>query len=406
MNKRYQALIQERADLVKEAKAILAGADGRDLTEEEMVRDDAINARLETLAGEIEREERVRAYERVVAPVAAAPAHLKLPLGDNFMSAFSHWSLTGDKGGLNADDFAPVAGPAGIGEGYTISAASNATDMNIGTAADGGNITPTGFYNRIIARRDEMNLAAKLPLLKIPMSGGGNSFEIPVDDEDDGEFVATTEAQAFDQDSPAMGKKTGALVLYSKYTDVSYQLLRSTPTDLEGFLVNWVGRGYAKTLNNLLLTEVAANGTAFKTFASATAIAFGEPEDIVGNNDLSNYMDDENALAWVMRSSTHWDLKSLTGSDRQYGVNVDNGKTLLGQPVHFSQKAAAPAASAKSIYFGNWQYVAHAEGNALTFMRDPYTRAVNGQVRLLWFFEADFVVAQAEAIGYGEHPSA
>lgn len=401
MNKRYQALIQERADLVKEAKAILAGAEGRNLTADEKAMDDGIYTRLEELAGEIEREERLRAHE-LTAPALKTVAFNKLPRGDSFMAGFQHWTLTGDKGGLNADGFNHIDG---IGEGYTISAASNATDMNIGTAADGGNTVPTSFYNRIIARRDEMSLAAKLPLLEVPV-GPGNTFEIPSDDEDDGEFVATTEADTFDSDAPALGKKSGTLVLYSKHTDVSYQLLRANAVQLENFLVNWVGRGYAKTYNNLLLTEVAANGTAFKTFASATAIAFGEPEDIMGNNDLAAYMDDEAAMAWVMRSSTHWDIKSIVGSDRQYGVNVDNGKSLLGYPVHYSQKAAATAASAKDVYFGNWQYVAHGEGNGLTFLRDPYTVAVKGQVRLLWFFETDFVVTQAEAIGYGMHPSA
>ncbi len=402
MKKRYAQLIQERVDLVKEARELLAQAEGRDLTEEEKLRDDEINARLETLAGEIEREERLRIHEDALPTVPTTiPAFNRINRGDSFMNAFRHWTLTGDKGGLDIGSFNQIEG---IGEGYTIHAASNATDMNITTATDGGSIVPTGFYNRIIARRDEMNLAAKLPLLKIPMSGGGNSFEIPVDNEADGEFMDTNEATTFDLDAPELDKKSGTLVLYSKYTDVSYQLLRSTPTDLEAFLVNWVGRGYAKTLNSLLLTEVAANGTSFKSFASPSAIAFGEPEDIVGNDALASYMDDEAALAWVMRSSTHWDIKSLTESDRQYAINIDNGKSLLGYPVHYSQKAAAVAANAKSMYFGNWQYVAHAEGNSLTFMRDPYTVAVSGQVRLLWFFETDFVVTQAEAIGYGAHP--
>lgn len=401
MSKRYGQLIQKRADLVKEARAILDGAEGRELTDDEKQRDDAIAAQLESLAGELEREERLQAIERS-APAVGIPAYNKLPRGDSHAEAFRHWALTGDKSGLDAGQFNMIDG---IGEGYTIQAASNATDMNITTAADGGNTVPTAFYNRIIARRDEMALTAKLPLLEVPV-GPGNSYEIPVDDEADGEFVATTEADTFDLDSPALGKKQGALVLYSKYTDVSYQLLRASAADVENFMVNWVGRGYAKTLNSLLLTEVAANGTAFKTFASATAIAFGEPEDITGNDDLANYMDDEAALAWVMRSSTHSDIKSIVGSDRQYAVNVDNGKSLLGYPVHYSQKAAATAASAKDLYFGNWQYVAYAQGNRLTFLRDPYTVAVKGQVRLLWFFEADFVVTQAEAIGYGVHPSA
>jgi len=72
--KRYQALLQERADLVNEAKAIFAAAEteGRDLTDVEKGRDDAINARLTALAGDIAREERRRENERTVAAVPDA----------------------------------------------------------------------------------------------------------------------------------------------------------------------------------------------------------------------------------------------------------------------------------------------------------------------------------------------
>lgn len=394
---RYQALIQERADLVKEGKALFAAADGRDLTEAETERDDAINARLEAVAGELERVERFRKYEResmaTVSP--AAPTPLKLPRGDNFAGAFSHWIQTGDRSGLEAQNFDVSGGM----EGYTIQAASNATDMNIGTAADGGNLVPTGFHNQIIAKRDETMLAARLPIMRVP--GVGTTVDVPIDNEADGEFVATSEAATFDLDAPAVSKKSLTLALYSKYVDVSYQLLEDTPTNLLGFLADFVGRGMAKTHNNLLVTEVAANGTNFKTFASATAIAFGEPEDIVGNNDLADYLDEDNAVAWVMRSSTHWDIKSIVGSDRQYGQNMDSGKSLLGYPVLYSQKVATVATTNKSVLFGNWRYVAMREAPGLTFIRDPYTVAVSGQVRLLWHFRTVYGVLQAEAIGYG-----
>lgn len=72
--KRYQQLLQERADLVKEAQGIfaLAEQEKRDLTDAEKARDDAINARLQTLAGEIEREERRREWERTVEAVPDA----------------------------------------------------------------------------------------------------------------------------------------------------------------------------------------------------------------------------------------------------------------------------------------------------------------------------------------------
>jgi HK97 family phage major capsid protein len=66
---RYQALIQERADLVAEGRAIFQRAEGdgnRALSSEEAARDDAINARLEAIAGEVGREEARRERERLV----------------------------------------------------------------------------------------------------------------------------------------------------------------------------------------------------------------------------------------------------------------------------------------------------------------------------------------------------
>lgn len=71
---RYKALLQERADLVKQAKALFdaAEADARDLTDDEKAQDDAINLRLEALGHEIDREERRRANERLVSAVTDA----------------------------------------------------------------------------------------------------------------------------------------------------------------------------------------------------------------------------------------------------------------------------------------------------------------------------------------------
>ena len=402
-SKQYKAALQERADLVAEGKRLFEAAEtaGRELTADEKVRDDAINARLDTLAADIKRHENRRTREMLVA--GKAPAAPKLPLGHNWETAFAHWVKSGDKSALDDGGFGVDAqvGP----EGYTINAASNATDMNIGTAADGGDFVPVGFYNQIIAKRDESLLRDRLGVRMIP--GQGTTVDVPYDNEADGEFVATNEAAGFDLDAPAVAKKSLTLLLYSKYTDVSYQLMEDTPTNLMAFLADFVGRGLAKTHNNLLLTEVAANGTKFKDFASATAIAFGEPEDIVGNNDLAPYLDDDATVGWVMRSSAHWDIKSIVGTDRQYAVQTNGGgaRELLGYPVHYSQKAAAPAASAKSVYFGNWYYVGNREAPGLTFIRDPYTKAVNGQVRLLWHFRTVYGVLQAEAVGYGLHPT-
>lgn len=352
----------------------------------------AFSAEIEPLKARLERIEKTPVNQ---LPAAQATPVLKHARGDSHANAFKAWVQTGDGGGLYI--------PKGDEASYTIKGyslkASNATDMNIGTAADGGNMVPTGFLNQIIARRDESSLLARLPLRAIP--GVGTTVDVPLDGEADGEFVSTNEAATFDQDAPAIGKKSLTLVKYTKYTDVSYELLEDTPVALESFLADFVGRGLAKTYNNLILTEVASNGTNFKTFTGTGAIAFGEPEDIVGNDDLANYLAEDNAAAWVTRSSTHWDIKSIVGTDRQYAINGDNGMTLLGYPVIYSQKVAAMAASAKSIYFGNWRYVGYREAPGLTFLRNPYSAANSGQVRLHWYVRFVAGVLQAEAIGYG-----
>jgi HK97 family phage major capsid protein len=74
MSNRYKLLLQERADLVAEGKTLFAAAEAesRDLSEDEKKRDDAINARLQTIAGELEREERRREWERTVEAVPSA----------------------------------------------------------------------------------------------------------------------------------------------------------------------------------------------------------------------------------------------------------------------------------------------------------------------------------------------
>jgi hypothetical protein len=42
----------------------------------------------------------------------------------------------------------------------------------------------------------------------------------------------------------------------------------------------------------------------------------------------------------------------------------------------------------------------------LQLIRDPYTRARYGQIELVYLFDCVYGVLNAEAIGYGVHPSA
>ena len=400
-------LREQRNQILVEMRQIIdtAEAENRNLTEDEQSKYDVLMAQADDLASRIERQQKQDALEKsaaadkaTVVPVhqrnqpakadpPAVPAFNRTSLGDTEVRAYAHWLRTGDDGGIRE------------------LRASNDTDMNTTTPADGGYAVPTGHYQGIIARRDESMLASQLGVMLIP--GSGTTVNVPLDGEADGEFVATNQASDHDRDAPAVGQKAMTLVKYTKKIELSYELLEDEDSQLLTFLNDFVGRGMAKTHNSLLLTEVGSNGTAFKTFAGTSAIAAGEPEDIVGSNDLSAYLDDETGVAWVMRSASYWDIASITGNDRLYaGGPSGEGKTLLGYPVLYSNKAAAIGGGNKSVYFGNWNFVGYREAPGFTVLRDPYSLAYKGQVVFHYYFRTVYGVLQAEAVGYGVHPTA
>lgn len=390
MNERE--LLAQKSTKVEEARALnsLAEAQARDFTPEEKTQWDALQKDITSLTNRIERAQTMPAPE---PQKPQAPAFLKGQRGDNYANALRAFVRDGDASGLRSDM---------VGANELEVRASNNTDMNIGTAADGGDTVPTGFYNTIIARRSEYSLAERLGVLRIP--GVGTTVDVPYDNEADGEFVSTAEATNFDQDAPALAKASMTLVKYSKAITLSYELLQDTGANLEGFLADWIARGMAKTMNQLLITEAGTTGTLYKTTAASTAIAAGELEPVVLNDTVGDYLEDGPNVAWVMRPSTFAVVANITGSNRMYAPFVAgsgvSGRELLGYPVHFSQKPAAVASTAKVAYFGNWSFMGWREGPAFTLLRDPYSAAGTGQVKMWMYFRTVFKQLQAGAIGY------
>jgi len=283
--------------------------------------------------------------------------------------------------------------------------ASNDTDMNIGTAADGQYLVPIGHYQNVIARRDESALFTKLGVTEIP--GVGTTVNVPYDNEADGEFVVATETAELDDDAPETGRKQLTFAKYAKIIRISHELLRDEDSRLESFLANWVGRGMAKTHNDLLITEVESYGTSLKTFASATAVAIGELEDMMFQSDMVSYLDGGSAN-WVMSGPSYAKIISVVNDARVYGQTPQGvfRESILGYPVHFTNKADTIGANKKSVFFGDWSQVGVRNGQGLQLIRDPYTRARYGQIELVYLFDCVYGVLNAEAIGFGVHPSA
>lgn len=394
MNERE--LLAQREAKKKEARELneKTETEARDFTPDEQNRWDALQSDIKSLDNRIQRAKTIGEQPAPLSgePVRPAPAVIR-SRGDNFANALQAFVRDNDTGGVRH----MLVGPNEIEI-----RASNDTDMNIGTAADGGNTVPTGFYNQIIAKRSEISLPERLGLLKVP--GVGTTVDVPYDDEADGEFVSTNEAAAFDRDAPALAKRQMTLVKYSKKIQISYELMQDTGVALEAFLADWVARGQAKTMNNLLLTEVATTGTAYKTTAANNAIVLGELEATALNDTLGDYLDDAGSIAWVMRPSVYSTINQIVGNPKYYAPAPQGaglgGRELLGYPVYFSNKAAAIASTAKVAYFGNWYFVGWREAPGFTLLRDPYSAAGTGQVLLWMYFRTVFKQLQADAVGY------
>ena len=316
-----------------------------------------------------------------------APAHIK-HLGDNEHNAFAAWYRSGDTGGVKS---------LVTGENEITVKASNATDMNIGTAADGGNAVPTGHYQGIIARMHEGSLYQQLGVTMIP--GKGTTVNVPVDNEADGEFVSTSEASAFDLDAPALGTVAMTLVKYTKNIKLSYELLEDEDSRILSFVEGWVGDGLARTHNSLLITEALADGTAGLTLDAAAAIGAAEIPELMYKLK-GEYADNG---AWVMARATEGYIRGLTGNNFQFVPTPQGsatGRELFGAPVYNSQYVPAATTGLKSLIFGNFRYMGVRIAPEITFLRNPYLLANSGQVSLHYYTRIDYEVLQAEAIQY------
>jgi HK97 family phage major capsid protein len=414
----------KRANVLDQAKALVTRAEGmdRDLTEDEQGQYNDLVSQADQLEARAKRLETLPADLPESVRSGGAPTFVR-QTGDNEARAFAAYFRSGDTGGVSH-----LRTQAEDGEGrgpaielklpmsaYRKQARSRqelrAVDstMNITTAADGGATVPTGLAPMIAARVVETRLAERLGCQMIP--GVGTTVNHTYENADPVVFATTSEqadngtTNAFERDAMVLANKAFTLVKKTKKVHLTEELLEDTGENLTEAIASWVARGMAMTHNSMLMTEAAASGTAAKTFASATAIADGEPEDIMYNATVAYYMEDGGSVGWVARPPTIGAIKKLSASPRSYvaAPNGPNGE-LLGYPYFFSNYAAAVAASAKSLYFGNWFFMGYRESDTVKLIRDPYS--IDGIVALKYSFRAVYGLLIAGAIGYGTHPTA
>ncbi|MCO5189349.1 MAG: phage major capsid protein [Anaerolineae bacterium] len=335
-----------------------------------------------------EMDARIKALEETPAAKGAVPG-AATPIshrGDNWQKAVRAYIFEG--------------ATTDLGRG------SSTKDYTAGAGAPGGSYAvPTGHYQQIIDQRSEVALYGRLGVMPIP-GGPATTVNVPIQAESSQEFTLTAEGDDHTQSETALGSAQNTLLRYTRKVRVGFEMMHDEDSRFFEWLTRDIVRGMALTHNGLLLAEVAANGTSFKTFA-AGAIAAGDLEELEGNDTLGDYLEDPN-VGWVMRNTTLAAIRSIVGETRMYGDQDGGGGTgiqakrqVLEYPVLRSNKVAAIGTGNKSVYFGNWSFVGMREAPTFDFLRDPYSW--DAGVIMRYQFRCAYSVLQAGAIGYGEH---
>lgn len=406
MEKSIPELRRRAAEAIEKAEAIdeKAQLEEREMTDEERQQYDGLMADAKRASDAADREREREAFAVQLAKAMETGGQRKAPpvlqhAGDDRPTAEKRavrLYVRGDEGAIREMD-AQMRAEA---------RASNDTDLNITTPADGGYLVPTAHYTGIIGKANDIALAPRLGVMPFSPEGG-TTMNVPTQSGTTNKFVSTNEAGTFDRDAPAFDQEAMTLVKFTKDVQISDELIYDNGSNLMTFLDFYVGEALGLTHNYALITEALANGTSV-TLTSTTANVADVPKLVYSLKGRYS----ANA-AWIMRRATEGSYRALQGTDFLFaetpsGLPVAGpmGATLWKFPLwNEDDTMPAIAASAKSMLFGNFGYMGQ-RATGLTMLRDPYSKASTGQLIMHYYTRIVYKVLQAGAILYGTHPTA
>lgn len=271
----------------------------------------------------------------------------------NEESAFKSW-LRGGVAALNADQ-------RQIYEARFQAAQSTTSDT------EGGYLVPEGFYNQLISA--ELAYGGMIENGYVLDTTTGNNLPIPTDNDTSNTGTIIGENTQVSELGMTFGSITlGAFTYSSKMVRVPNQLLQDSAFDLSGFLTMKLGERLARITNTHfttgdgaakprgLITAATLGRTAGGSTSSGSTTTF-DYDDLV---ELEHSVDPayRRNAKWMLADSALKQVKLMKdGMGRPIwmpGIAVRGPDTLLGYQYSVNQDMAAPAASAKTVAFGDF----------------------------------------------------
>lgn len=344
-----QRLREQRANTWESAKALLdaASAEGRDLSAEEQVQYDRMNADLDSIAERVhsleEQERRNAEMDEAFSRFAAKPADQRA-----------------EQKSTDAQLRAFLKGEAGRSFNIPMELRADQTTSNA------AGVIPSGFYGQLWEYMIETSSVLQLNP-QILRTTSGETIKLPRATAHPA-AASVTEGSAISASDPTLGSVNSTVAKEGWLTQVTKELLDDEAVDLQGYLARQAGRSLGNAVGTAAVTAAIAAASAGVTAGNGigavtsfgTQSTEGEGADFLIGLFYSVIAPYRNSpsCGWLMSDATAAILRKLKSADGVYAwqpslVAGDPDK-ILGKPVFTDTNVADPAAGAKSVLFGDW----------------------------------------------------
>jgi HK97 family phage major capsid protein len=407
-------LKEDRAVLVENMETIFnaAKSESRDLTEDESKTWEGFNTEIEALDKKIEMAERQEDLNKSIAANISATKSSNNNKKEfkkySFLKAvneFANGKLTGLEAEMDQEAKRNNSGIVGLGVPTEMFGMEKRTNPQ--TTADADEFIPTNVGDFV------GTLQAKTVLggLATWMSGLSGNVKLPVLSDTTAGWVGET-ASATDAATAVAGPTLSPERL-SSYMDISKQLLIQTNDSIERAIRDDMMGAIAAKVESAVLGE--SDGTANEpqgVFNAGTnvgaAATLSRTELLKFEKALADANSDFGRMAWIVNPEGREQLRNLANdiiATSGASTPLWNNNQLIGYDAFCTTNVIATLGSGNDengIVLGRWDDCVIGQfGNALDVLVDPYTKAKEGQIRIVINSYWDTAWRRATSFQYG-----
>lgn len=400
-----QAMRERRNGLAIETRKLLDETKDKPWTEEHQSKYDAFTGEIGDIDSRIEREQKVLDLAAEERHQHREPKNGKRDTEDLLeeVTIFDTWMRRGDRG-LNSEQ-----------------AQKFFNTMSTTTGSEGGYTVPTEIASTLIEALKKFGGMRAVAQQLTTATGNALSFPTTDGTSEVGEILAEN-AQATAAD-PTFGTVGLNVFKYSsKIIAVPIELLQDSSVDIEAFVRRRIIERIGRIANQHYTTGtgtgqprgiVTASGVGkVGTTGQVTTFTYDDLVDLLESVDDAYDMGSNckfmfaQSVRKVMRK-----LKDTTGRPiwtpgYEAGITAGAPDLLLGKEVALNNDMPAPAASAKSIVYGDLSKYIIRDAMSVNLMRfDDSAYASKGQVGFLAFMRSGGNLVDAAAVKHYQHPA-